>query len=116
MGVYQEGDIVLVPWPFEDKDASKVRPALVLSREAYNRVSARLILAMISSQVHRAVSHDVIISMKHPGFGSTRLRYESFVAVDRVVTLSQSRILQSLGRVPSELLDQVRANFLGFIS
>ena len=34
--VYGKGDVVLVPIPFRDQTAAKVRPALVVSGRTYN--------------------------------------------------------------------------------
>ena len=42
-------DVVVVPFPFTDRDASKRRPALVLSSSAFNQKAAHSVLAMITS-------------------------------------------------------------------
>jgi mRNA interferase MazF len=42
-------DIVVVPFPFTDREATKRRPALVVSHTAFNRPSAHSVLAMITS-------------------------------------------------------------------
>lgn len=45
----QPFDLVRVPFPFSDRAASKVRPALVLSRPAFHGRSGHLLLAVVTS-------------------------------------------------------------------
>ena len=42
-------DVVVVPFPFTDRDASKRRPALVLTQAAFNQTTQHSVLAMITS-------------------------------------------------------------------
>ena len=42
-------DVVVLPFPFTDRTASKRRPALVLSSSAFNQKAEHSILAMITS-------------------------------------------------------------------
>ena len=42
-------DVVVVPFPFTDRNASKRRPALVLSGAAFNLAAQHSVLAMITS-------------------------------------------------------------------
>ncbi len=42
-------DVVIVPFPFTDRRASKRRPALGLSSEAFSVASGHTVLAMITS-------------------------------------------------------------------
>ena len=42
-------DVVVVPFPFSDRQASKRRPALVLSSQAFNDEARHAVLAMITS-------------------------------------------------------------------
>ena len=42
-------DIVVVPFPFTDRNSSKRRPALVLSSAGFNQASGHSVLAMITS-------------------------------------------------------------------
>lgn len=47
---YEAFDVVVVPFPFTDKNTTKRRPALVLSEaKAFNRRIAHCVLAMITS-------------------------------------------------------------------
>ena len=49
MLVLQSFDVVVVPFPFTDSSATKRRPALVLSSNAFNQKALHSVLAMITS-------------------------------------------------------------------
>lgn len=49
---YNQGDIILIPFPFSDLSNSKVRPAIVLSNSVVNKTSD-IICAQITSQVYK---------------------------------------------------------------
>ena len=46
---FEPFDVVVVPFPFTDRKASKRRPALVVSSARFNNWHQRLVLAMITS-------------------------------------------------------------------
>jgi mRNA interferase MazF len=52
----QRGDVLLVPFPFSDFSATKVRPAVVVSSSAYHATEPDLILVAITSNVAAATS------------------------------------------------------------
>lgn len=56
------GDVVVVPFPFADRDATRRRPALVISAEPFNRASGTVVLAMITTAQHSAWPGDTGIS------------------------------------------------------
>ena len=47
------GDVVLVPFPFTDQRATKKRPAVVVSSEAYNARGRDVILVAVTSRLLR---------------------------------------------------------------
>jgi mRNA interferase MazF len=51
---YHFGDVIVVPFPFTDQTATKKRPAVVVSSDAYQRERPDLILMAITSQVRPA--------------------------------------------------------------
>ncbi|MGD0838826.1 MAG: type II toxin-antitoxin system PemK/MazF family toxin [Polyangia bacterium] len=48
---YRFGDVIVVPFPFTNHTATKKRPAVVVSSEAYQRERPDIILMAITSQV-----------------------------------------------------------------
>lgn len=61
MADYSPGDIVVVPFPFTDRQATKRRPALVCSSRAFNTASRHVVLAMITTATHSRWPGDVPI-------------------------------------------------------
>jgi mRNA interferase MazF len=59
---YEAFDVVRVPFPFTDRDAVKLRPALILSSAGpFNGPAGHSVLAMITSAKHSAWPLDVAI-------------------------------------------------------
>lgn len=61
MPTYSPGDVVVVPFPFSDRDAAKRRPALVCSTAAFNDTAHHLVLAMITTASHKKWPGDVAL-------------------------------------------------------
>lgn len=61
MQAFSPGDVVIVPFPFTDREASKRRPALVCSSTGFNRQTRHVVLAMITTATHSPWSGDVPI-------------------------------------------------------
>ena len=51
--IFDAGDVIIVPFPFTDRNATKNRPALVLSDPvAFNAPAGHSVMAMITSQAN----------------------------------------------------------------
>ena len=85
-------DVVVVPFPFTDRQATKRRPALVLSTAAFNRNHGQSILAMITSSTVDPWPSDVAIEDWRDADLSVpcRVRFKLF-------TLEHSLVLRHLG-------------------
>ena len=97
-----KGKIILVPFPFDDLSATKVRPAVCLT----NPVGAHrhVVLAFITSQVPTdLMESDVALDASQPGFETTGLRVSSTLRLHRMMTVSTSLILRDLGELSPNL-------------
>ncbi|WP_235954659.1 type II toxin-antitoxin system PemK/MazF family toxin [Cyclobacterium salsum] len=90
--------IVLVPFPFDDFSATKVRPAVCLTNTIgeYHHV----IIAFISSKTPNipAVS-DIVIRENIDDFSITGLAVNSVVRLHRLVTIPKNLIKRQLGEL-----------------
>jgi mRNA interferase MazF len=92
MPTYSAGDVVVVPFPFSDRNAAKRRPALVCSSAAFNDSAHHLVLAMITTASHRKWPGDAAIRDLAP----TGLPAPSIVRW-KLFTLDASLVLRRAG-------------------
>lgn len=91
--MYKRGTIVLVPFPFTDLSAKKVRPAIIVSKR---HPADDIVLCFISSRRQaRLFPMDVAVTAGRP----TGLKVDSIVKCDKIATLSKKIIFGELGRV-----------------
>ena len=109
-----KGKLVLVPFPFDDLSATKVRPAVVLTEPIGTH--RHIVIAFITSQVPELLlDTDLTNQTTHPDFSQTGLRVTSTVRVHRLLTITSTFIQRELGvlspQLQSALADKVRKLF-----
>ena len=85
---FEAFDVVVVPFPFTDRAATKRRPALVLSeRSAINAGIGHVVLAMITSASHSDWPLDVpLADLRAAGLTSASVvRMKLFTLDDRLI-------------------------------
>ena len=93
-----KGKVVLVPFPFDDLAANKVRPALCLTNPVGSH--HHVIVAFISSQIPKPlIATDVVLDPKRSDFAATGLRVTSVLRLHRLVTLTTALIARQLGEL-----------------
>lgn len=99
--MYQQGDIVLMPFPFSDLSQSKRRPAVILSKNGIN--GKDLIAAQITS-----ISR--LDSFSFPLPVSTvidPLPETSEVRINKLFTVDSSLIVKKISRLKRDSLEQL---------
>jgi len=97
-----KGKIVLVPFPFDDLTAEKVRPALCLTDPIGSH--RHVVVAFISSQVPTTVvATDIVLDPRQREFVATGLRVPSVLRLHRLVTLTSAMIRRELGELSPNL-------------
>ncbi len=101
-----KGRLVLVPFPFDDMTASKVRPAACLTDPIGPH--RHVVMAFVSSQMPADISTtDVILDPERKDFGATGLRVASVLRLHRLVTLSTTLIRRDMGMLSQAWQDEV---------
>ena len=91
------GDIVLVPFPFTDLTARKVRPAVIVSPDPQR---LDVVAAFLSSALPpELVETDWLLPTIHVEFALTGLKTTSVVRLGKLLTLHRALIFRKLGRV-----------------
>lgn len=94
-----KNNIVLVPFPFDDFSATKVRHALCLTNEIGDY--KHIIIAFISSKTGtETLNSDIILKCDNENFG---LQVDSILKLHKLVTIPKSLIRRKLGVLSSEI-------------
>lgn len=100
----QRGDVFLVNLdPVVGSEVGKRRPAVVLQNELANRTSPTVTVVPLSTQVDRVFPFQVLIPAGEGG-----LTRDSKALCEQIRTLSIRRLLQHLGSLSSERLEEIR--------
>lgn len=92
---YEFGDIVLVPFPFTDQSASKKRPAVIISSNAYHLARSDLILMAVTSQSRPAAPVGEVAVEGWQGAGLIK----PSVIKPVITTIERGLVLRRLGRL-----------------
>jgi len=98
-----KGKIVLVPFPFTDLTAAKLRPALVIYEGEKD-----VVVAFISSKVPSELSEvDVLVTRKDTSFKKSGLKVDSLIKLDKIATVLKDLVVGELGELDEELRREV---------
>ncbi len=103
------GDIVLIKFPFSDATTTKVRPALVISSDQYNRLNTDPIFVALSSKISNAFSYDILIDNNDPEFPATGLKAPTLIKSDKIARITRSHAVRQLGCLGPNVLNKVDA-------
>lgn len=93
-----KGRIVLVPFPFDDFSAVKLRPAVCLTNPA--GIHRHIIVAFISSRIpDELLETDLVFDAVDRDFELTGLKVSSVLRLHRLITIPVSICKRELGQL-----------------
>lgn len=97
-----KGKVVLVPFPFDDLSAEKVRPGVCLTEPI--GLYRHVVLAFITSQIPpELLESDLVLDPSHKDFVRTGLRVPSVLRLHRLMTVTTALIQRELGELSPDL-------------
>ena len=103
--MYKKNTVVLLPFPFTDLSAIKVRPAVILSN---NIDGDDVLVAFISAKKGKKFGKtDVSVKSSDKDFLKTGLKTDSVIKVGKIATLEKKTILGELGMVSKDIESKI---------
>ena len=94
MLIFEPFSVVVVPFPFTDRDTTKRRPAVVLSNSIFNASAGHSVLAMITSAKNSNWLHDVNISdLNSAGLSSASIVRMKLFTLDNRLIIRKAGVL-----------------------
>ncbi len=110
---YEQGEIVLIPYPFSDLSNIKQRPVLILSNNSYNSKTEDIIVCGITSNIKES-EYSVLLNNKDLIEGN--LPIKSRIKADKLFTLKNSLVKKKIGKVDNNILEKVNEEILKLFS
>lgn len=107
--MYEQRDIVLLPFPYSDLTGSKQRPALIISNSLINRTEDR-ICCLITTDAHK---DDLLI--EDNSFQEGKLPFKSWVKPHRIFTIHHGIIKRKLCKITESFHDKVISKMNGYL-
>lgn len=99
------GDIVLLDFPYTNQAGSKVRPGLVIGKNENNNLDD-INVAYITSEVDSYAYDPYAIVITKDDLGEGALKHESVVRVDKIITV-HAEICRKVATINAKKLDEV---------
>lgn len=104
----KRGDVVIVPFPFQDRPGQKIRPAVVVQSDAENRRLANTVLAMITGNLDdMGQPTTVLVDPQTADGAGSGLSGPSLVKCCNLATTRQRRVLQVIGHLSDAVMQRV---------
>ena len=110
--LYEQGEILLVPFPFTDLSSIKRRPVLILSNSQYNSRSEDIVTCGITSNLKDS-NFSVLIDDRN--LISGKLPIQSIIKVDKLFTLNQRLIRRRLAKTNQKTFNLVKKELFKLI-
>jgi len=105
---FNQGDILIVPFPFSNLQAIIQRPVLVLSNNTYNKNSEDIITCGITSNVKDTRCS---VMVDNGCLSEGKIPVKSRIKVDKLFTIEKRIVKKKIARVSREVIEEVRNEF-----
>ena len=109
MNYVGQRSLILIPYPFSDSNLHKVRPALIVSNNEFNRHGDDVVAIPLTSVIKQEL-FSVLITQSNLQEG--KLIKESRARADKIFSVSKNRIIMKIGEVNKESFDKIKKEIL----
>lgn len=108
MNVNQK-ELVLLPYPFSDLEGTKVRPALVVSNDSFNKKSADCIMVPLTTIIKNE-PYSIIINQEDLSLG--KLLKSSRIRVDKIFCVEKNLITRKIGKINDKTFEKIKKEIM----
>ncbi|PIQ14836.1 MAG: MazF family transcriptional regulator [Flavobacteriales bacterium CG18_big_fil_WC_8_21_14_2_50_32_9] len=107
---FNQGDIVLIPYPYTDLSNTKKRPVVIISKDAINKQN------FIVSKITSVIRNDQFTFSIKATDTEIKLRFKSEVRTNEIFTVHRSLIIKKLTSFEKESLKHLTEKIKEHIS
>lgn len=105
----QQKELVLLPYPFSNLEGTKVRPALVVSNNSFNKKSDDCIMVPLTTVI-KDEPYSVVIEQGN--LSSGKLLKSSRIRTDKIFCVEKNLITMKIGKLKDYSFEKVKQEIL----
>ena len=102
-------ELVLLPFPFSDLESKKVRPALIISNNNFNKKSDDCLMVPLTSII-KDEPYSIIISQEN--LSSGKLIKTSRIRIDKIFSIEKNLIIAKIGILNDNIFEKIKSEIL----
>ena len=106
--LFEQGEIIIVPFPFSDLSTIKQRPVLILSKNEYNNQTGDIITCGITSNIKDA---QCSILLESNNLKEGVIPSISRIKVDKLFTIDKNLVKKKLAMIDLSTFEKVKQEF-----
>ncbi|MDP2672196.1 MAG: type II toxin-antitoxin system PemK/MazF family toxin [Nanoarchaeota archaeon] len=99
-----QGDLLLVPFPFSDQAGKKVRPVIVISNNNFNEHSEDLIVVGVTSNISK---DRYALKLNNKDLEEGKIMNECCIKVENILRLDKFLVIKKIGKIKEEKTLQI---------
>ena len=107
--MYEQKDIVLIPFPYSDLTGAKQRPALIISNEKLNKTQDRICCLITSNKPKNS------LLIKKDSFEKGKLPFKSWIKPQRIFTIHEKIIRKKICTINIKFYKEVLRGIVGYL-
>ncbi|MEK6741561.1 MAG: type II toxin-antitoxin system PemK/MazF family toxin [Nanoarchaeota archaeon] len=100
----EQGDLLLVPFPFSDQSGRKKRPVIVLSNNKFNEHSEDIIVVGVTSNVSK---DKYTLNLENKDLDEGKLSVKCIIKVENILRIDRYLVIKKIGKTKKEKLTEV---------
>jgi len=101
----KQKEIVLLPYPFSDLEGTKVRPAIIVSNDSFNKKSADCIMVPLTTVI-KDEPYSIVINQQD--LVSGKLLKPSRIRADKIFAVEKNIIIMKIGVINNLIFEKIK--------
>ena len=103
--IFKQKELVLLPYPFSDQVGSKVRPAIIVSNDNFNKRCEDCVMVPLTTVIK---DEPFSLIVNQDSLESGKLLKQSRVRIDKIFTIKKSLIIMQIGKINDKTLEKIK--------
>ena len=103
--IFQQKELVLLPYPFSNQKGSKVRPAIIVSNDNFNKRCEDCVMVPLTTVI-KAEPFSLIINQD--SLESGKLLKQSRIRIDKIFTIKKSLVIMKIGKINDKTIEKIK--------